>query len=80
MVQSIAVDPSPQSSLTIHSTPSTGWDRQLHLKEAEVGTMVEPEDLLTTETSPEGAKETRVREEPPVESPDKDTVENSSSV
>lgn len=70
-VQSVVVEISPQLSLSTHSTPTTvhldnGRGRQL--KDAEVSTIVEPEDLLTTVTSREGDKVTCVREQSPVES------------
>lgn len=72
-VQSVVVETSPQSSLSTHSAPKAlqpdnGSDRQLHMKDTELGSMIEPVDLGSVETSPESEKETCVREKSPVQS------------
>lgn len=72
-VQSVVVETSPRSSLSTHSAPEAlqpdnGSDRQLHMKDTEVGSMIEPVDLGSAETSPESEKETCVREKSPVQS------------
>ncbi|KAL4010552.1 hypothetical protein IC575_030053 [Cucumis melo] len=71
--QSVVVETSSQSFLSIHSTPESlqpnnSWDRQLHMKDAEVGTMIESVDLVSAQSSPESEKETCVREKSPEQS------------
>lgn len=70
--QSVVVETSSPSFLSLHSTSESlqsnnGWDRQLHIEDTEVGTMIEPVDSVSAESSPESEK-TCVREKSPEQS------------